>query len=442
MLRRQKARHTLQRCLLPRRVGRSSKPRHALQQCLLTRRVVRITASLDALSAAQRLMQGIPDLLRARVLLAPGAAADAYHSIFEVREDRSRCVAPAPLAAKYGVSADNAQAVVTVRNRFSGQATFWNPARTAKPQTFTAVREAVEDPTAGKACDFCSWREFTAADTFGRVENAHAVSASNLFKISKHHGMVLFKHHDPLAFSEEQLAGLLEASQGWVHAAAAAHPEEHPLHPLLIWNALPRSGASQFHGHVQLLLHEQPLPDIARATATAAAFAKAHPSRSGLYAADLAAAHGALGLRRTLSVAGDVATAYACIAPYKDCECVVHGASATSPAFVRLLHVAMRALIDRCGITSFNACVLGMSITAAEAPAEAGEGGGAGLVDGVGVTARVVSRGKATSRASDFGALEVFGDASIGHTSPWAVAAAFDAEAGARSIAWTLSGSE
>jgi hypothetical protein len=121
---------------------------------------------------------------------------------------------------------------------------------------------------------------------------------------------------------------------------------------------------------------------------------------------------------------------------------VVHGASATSPAFVRLLHVAMRALIDRCGITSFNACVLGMSITAAEAPAEAGEGGGEGLVDGVGVTARVVSRGKATSRASDFGALEVFGDASIGHTSPWAVAAAFDAEAGARSIAWTLSGSE
>ena len=377
-------------------------------------------------------MQAIPDLLRARVLLPP-RQAEAFHSLFDVREERARCVAPPPLASKYGVPADNAQTVVIVRNRFSLQTTLWNPARTAKPQTFTA-REALKDPTAGKGCDFCNWRELTAADTFGRVENAHAVSASNLFKISKHHGMVLFKHHDPLTFSEEQLEGLLAAAQGWVHAAAAAAPEEHPLHPILIWNALPRSGASQFHGHVQLMLKDTPLPDQTRAVATAGAFAAAHPARAGCYEADVASAHGALGLRRTLRIADDIASAYACIAPYKDCECVVHGASVSSPAFVRLLHVAMRAFIDRCGVTSFNACVLGLSLTAAAAPAEDrlhGEG-----ADGMGVTARVVSRGKASSRASDFGALEAFGGASIGHTSPWAVAGALDAEAEARGFAW------
>jgi hypothetical protein len=382
-------------------------------------------------------MQAIPDLLRARVLLPPGAPADAFHTLFDVREERARCIAPASLAAKYGVPADNSQAVVLVRNRYSQQVTLWNPARTAKPQTFKAARESLEDPTAGKGCDFCNWRELTAQDTFGRVENTHAVSASNLFKISKHHGLVLFKHHDPLQFSEEQLAGLLEASQGWVHAAAAAHPEEHPLHPLLIWNALPRSGASQFHGHVQLLLNDAALPDLARAAATAGAYAREHPARAGRYEADVAAAHGALGLRRTLSMPGsDVASAYACIAPYKDCECVVHGSSVASPAFVRMLHLAMRALIDRCGVTTFNACVLGLSLSTAEAPAEESRAAGGEVADGIGVTARVVSRGKASSRASDFGALEVFGGASIGHTSPWAVAGALDAEAEARSIAW------
>jgi hypothetical protein len=47
-------------------------------------------------------MLAIPDLLRARTLLQPGTAADAFYNIFEVREERARCVAPAPLAAKYG----------------------------------------------------------------------------------------------------------------------------------------------------------------------------------------------------------------------------------------------------------------------------------------------------------------------------------------------------
>lgn len=42
---------------------------------------------------------------------------------------------------------------------------------------------AAADPlAAGRPCDFCSWRELTAADTWGRVEGPHAVSASNLFK--------------------------------------------------------------------------------------------------------------------------------------------------------------------------------------------------------------------------------------------------------------------
>lgn len=65
--------------------------------------------------------------------------------------------------------------------------------------------------------------------------------------------MILFKHHDPLHFSLEQVQDLLSVSQQWFERAAAAEaandaalglpPRE--LHPLFVWNCLPRGGASQ-----------------------------------------------------------------------------------------------------------------------------------------------------------------------------------------------------
>ena len=308
----------------------------------------------------------------------------------------------------------------------------------AHPQTFkAAAAAALEDPTAGCECDFCLWRDYTAADGFGRVENEHAVTASNLFKITGHHGLVLFKHHAPLEFTAPQLGGLLSAAQGWVHAAHAATPAA--AHPLLLWNALPRSGASQFHGHAQVVMSEAgPLPDVARRDAAAASYSAAHPARAGRYAADLAAGHAALGLHRALGLDGELAVCYASVAPLKDCEVTVHGASAASPAFVLLLHLALRTLLDRCGVVSFNAAVEGLSLAPADsAPASACADADALCAAPGGVTARLLSRGKAASKASDFGALEVFGGASIGHTSPWTLMAALDDEAAARGVAWT-----
>jgi len=42
------------------------------------------------------------------------------------------------------------------------------------------------------------------------------------------------------------------------------------------------------------------------------------------------------------------------------------------------------------------------------------------------VVARIVSRGRLSSAASDFGGLEVFAGASIGHTDPWTVMQTLD----------------
>lgn len=59
----------------------------------------------------------------------------------------------------------------------------YNEARTQKPQSFSVDSSGPLDPTdGGRTCDFCRWQQLTAADTWGRAEREHAVSASNLFK--------------------------------------------------------------------------------------------------------------------------------------------------------------------------------------------------------------------------------------------------------------------
>ena len=72
-----------------------------------------------------------------------------------------------------------------------------------------------------------------------RIERAHAVTASNLFKYCQPcHGLVLFKHHDPLSFHQQQLSDLLSCSQGWFQAAHRAHPEAvHPFFIVELWRS-------------------------------------------------------------------------------------------------------------------------------------------------------------------------------------------------------------
>ena len=88
-----------------------------------------------------------------------------------------------------------------------------------------------------------------------RIERQHAVTASNLFKYCQPcHGLVLFKHHQPLEFTRAQLSDLLLCAQGWFRAARSGQPSA--CHPFFLWNCGARAGASQFHGHAQVALSE------------------------------------------------------------------------------------------------------------------------------------------------------------------------------------------
>lgn len=333
------------------------------------------------------------------------------------------------------MAVDNEQAVLSIRNATSFEQCWYNEARTRKPQTFVAADGAAAalDPTGGggASCDFCQWPTLTAADSFGRVEGPHAVSASNLFKYcAPAQGLVLFKHHDPHAFDLPQLRDLLSVADTWFERAAAAEHGLHPgpLHPLFLWNCLGRAGASQFHGHAQVLLSHTPFPAPAGAAAAAERHAAAHPGGAGYYA-DLESAHEAAGLLRRRGGAA----AFASLTPWKDSEVRVHGAGLGCPAFQAAFYAALRALLDERGVRAFNAAIyrtqplLAGGASAAAAAAAAADGDGSGAAAAPAVVARISSRGNPSAKSSDFGGLEVYGHASIGHTDPYIVAAALDA---------------
>ena len=71
----------------------------------------------------------------------------------------------------------------------------------------------------------------------------------------------------------------------------------------------------------------------------------------------------------SVSVFAASAWAFAALAPAKDAEVVLHGRSLACPALAALLHAALRAFIDRLGVTAFN--VAALNLRADGAPADA-----------------------------------------------------------------------
>ena len=157
---------------------------------------------------------------------------------------------------------------------------------------------------------------------------------------------------------------------------------------------------------MQLLLSASAFPQHAVLEQLTAAY-------EGDYHRDLVEAHREVGLAHT-SPSGT--TIFVSLLPTKNREMVVVGENGIEdPEFQRLVFVGLRTMIDECGTNSFNLGVL------------PGAYGTEDMVSGR-VVARLASRGQAgqTSIASDYGGLEVFGGASIGHDDPFNVKACLD----------------
>lgn len=358
----------------------------------------------------------------------PGRRLEALSRIFRIQNRVAKCRVGTDLKEKYGLARPERQDVVGITNRVSGQQCWYNGNRKNKPQTFRSENKSSFDPTSGGGvgrCDFCEWEKYTAEDSFGRIENRYAVTASNLFKFNQYHGLVLFKHHQPLQFDFQQLGGMLDAAWEWLDKTHehSQRKQKEEMHPLIIWNCLPRSGASQYHGHAQTLLSPAPFPEQTRLLADIVRYKETHQGRD--YLMDLLDAHTDAGLTRCIQDRGESAFCYASLTPLKDKEIVVQGKDLGSLAFRRMLYTSLRALIDCMGVETFNLVIQNISLETHCLQS-----------DRPPVMARMVSRGSMQSKASDFGALEVFAGASLAHTDPYEVIQSVDKMA--ERIPWTV----
>ncbi|GAB4820069.1 hypothetical protein N2152v2_007115 [Parachlorella kessleri] len=355
-----------------------------------------------------------------------------FNRLFEVSVGHPRCRGTPALTEKYGVPEDNSQVVVSITDRVTLSQAWYNEARTQKPQTFSEEL-ALRDPTdGGRTCDFCDWQAAAVAATgkeaTGDIQRSYQQQCENGNCGS-----------DEGSSSGTSLGIDTEVRQQEPPPQHGQAGRRGQLHPLFLWNCLPRAGASQFHGHAQVMLSSSPFPAIQQEREAAACYDAVHQG-SGSYYRDLLAAYEAVGLLRQAGTGGDRAFCYPSLTPTKDMEVCIQGSHMCSPAFQLLLYVALRALIDKLGVKTFNAAIYNVSLQGpgragvlgqqgqqqAQQPGSVEDMWAAGEPMGP-VLARVVSRGKPSSQASDFGGLEVFGGASIAHTDPWMVAQALDA---------------
>ncbi|PVD24836.1 hypothetical protein C0Q70_15322 [Pomacea canaliculata] len=226
---------------------------------------------------------------------------------------------------------------------------------------------------------------FTAEHTFHRVESTYAFSASNVFKLDPLHALFALKQHDPLHWSKEQFIDLMHLTLTWYRKAHSVFPQAQ--YPSLIWDVLPKCGASQVHPHMHGFLDSRQYHGVVEAWRMAAEDYYVH--RGTNFYTDMAAVASGLGLAVTYKSA----IAFASLVPRKDHEVVIMSSSAGTD-FFELIYFVLRAFIDDLGkfCYSMGLAYPAMDDKKAQIPAYA----------------RIITRGAVTEIRADISSLELF----------------------------------
>ncbi|KAK7493952.1 hypothetical protein BaRGS_00014834, partial [Batillaria attramentaria] len=226
---------------------------------------------------------------------------------------------------------------------------------------------------------------FTAEHLFHRVESKHSFSASNAFKVDTLHALFALKQHDPLRWSLEQYMDLMNLTVTWFQKAN--NHIQGARFPSVIWDVLPKCGASQVHPHLHGFLDVERYHGVVEAWRLGA---QDYYSRTGTnFYADMADVALALGL----GVSYKSAVAFASIVPRKDHEIVVMAPSAGND-FFQLVYFVLRAFIDDLGKFCFS---MGLGY-----PSVVDEEGR------IPAYARIITRGAVTEIRADMSSLELF----------------------------------
>ncbi len=350
--------------------------------------------------------------LEALVRDLPAADRERFHRIYHVTTMETGVRVPdamKPWAARQfgSTEAVESQRVVRVVNRVTGEGSLFNPLRAQRPGA--GLTGSPHLPAGPEESDpLARPLEMTPEDPFGRLENAHGVTAANVARYDALHSLVVFGEADPLAFTRESLEGHLSLALQWIAEAHRWDPEAR--YPYILWNCLWRAGGSLVHGHLQVALargmHYARIEGLRRDV-------ESYRQRHGAsYFDDLFQVHLALGCGHRSREARVLAH----LTPLREREVMV-----LTPRLedgMDAIYEALAAYRDRLGVVSFNMGVLMPPV----APVPE-------AWDDLPVVVRLVDRGDLASRTSDVGGMELFAESVIA-SDPFAVAEALRAQGG------------
>ncbi|TMB95808.1 MAG: hypothetical protein E6J38_05105 [Chloroflexi bacterium] len=281
------------------------------------------------------------------------------------------------------------QRIVRVTNEITFEGALFNDLRAMRPMEVKGADEVRQTVAAAANDPFDHPLTGTPADSFGRIEGEHGITASNVAKYDGYHGVLVFTEHDPLApVDAETIRDHLTTTRRWGEAALAADPAARYL--FVMWNCLWRAGGSIVHGHMQMTATRgQHYPKVEALRRQALAYS----ASEGDYFDDLWLVHSALGLGTEI----EGARAMASIVPIKEREVLIlgrPGAAETSlaPAIARTV-ATYRAL----GVMSYNMALY--------LPPLSPDGEDWRRFPPI---ARLVDRGDPANKTSDIGAMELY----------------------------------
>ena len=237
------------------------------------------------------------------------------------------------------------QRIVKITNLVTMEGSLFNELRASRPMEAKASSDLEETIMSNLGDPFCKPLEGTPADSFGRVQGKHSITASNIAKYDGFHGVVVFDEHNPLVFSSEEVSDYLDTALAWAHKAHDVDREARYF--FFMWNCLWKSGASILHGHAQITLsrdlHYAKVEHLRR---SALRYQETHGVN---YFDDLYTAHKALGL--TLENGHTRILAY--LTPIKEKE-VLLISEELDQDLKDSVYKVLRGFVERLGVQSFN----------------------------------------------------------------------------------------
>lgn len=159
------------------------------------------------------------------------------------------------------------QKVIRLYNKFNNEEMIFNPLRGKRPIKKPEISDKdfsldmIEKSQS--TCDFCNnYTKNTADDVFDKIETPLSYTSANTFKYDKWHSLILSRKHNPLTLTQEDILDMFNIAIQWFKKVYKL--DKTAQCPAILWDVMPKSGASQVHPHFQLSISSKNYGGIRR----------------------------------------------------------------------------------------------------------------------------------------------------------------------------------